>query len=84
MVTITKPCTQCGECCKAEACVIANAFGIFEAPCKALEYEGGKYWCGLTRNLKRYIDLGPEPWRYEVLQDYLKGIMKFGLGCDSY
>ena len=79
-----EPCTQCGECCKAEACIIAEAvLDRITTPCSALECSEGKYWCGLITNTSKYLDLGKGKWRYGFVGRHLKEIFKFGAGCDS-
>lgn len=53
------PCNGCGLCCVATACAIGVEF-ISTAkagrPCPALEWEGGRSWCGLVRHPTRYMD----------------------------
>lgn len=78
-----KPCTQCGECCKAEPCPLCDGLSIAKkSPCIALEYKDGKHWCGLVVNLAKYR---PDfrDWEVEFMQEYLKQICQFGIGCDS-
>jgi hypothetical protein len=47
------PCNGCGVCCSAETCPIALAVvprTEEDAVCPALEWDGGRAWCGLIRN----------------------------------
>ena len=78
-----KPCIQCGECCKAEPCPLPECLSVpSKTPCVTLEFKNGKYWCGLVVNLAKYR---PDfrDWEVEVMQNYLKKICRFGIGCDS-
>ncbi len=50
---IHSPCNGCGLCCVADACEIARAWvpeAKPHAPCPALEFEGGRFWCGMVRH----------------------------------
>ena len=44
-------CNGCGVCCKTTLCPVAEmAFGRSEpAPCPALVWDAGRYWCGMVR-----------------------------------
>lgn len=57
--TFGDPCNGCGLCCVATACGMALTV-ISTArkgqSCPALEWEGGRSWCGLVRHPTRYID----------------------------
>lgn len=52
-----EPCNGCGVCCVATACGIAldhiPEAALGEA-CPALEWEGGRSWCGMVRHPARY------------------------------
>lgn len=81
-----RPCTQCGECCRAEVCPVGETLlETVQVPCPALEFRDGKAWCGLVTNLDAYKKRlhFNQPWQVEFLQGYLKGLMNFGYGCDS-
>lgn len=81
-------CNGCGLCCTVTACDLAVAF-IEEAEtgvrCPALEWEGGRSWCGLIRNPAEYVS--PILWlsigqnvpafKASVTSDLI------GKGCDS-
>lgn len=46
------PCNGCGLCCVATACGLAIDLvpgAEFGRPCPALEWEGGRSWCGMIR-----------------------------------
>ncbi|AWB26192.1 hypothetical protein DA075_35570 (plasmid) [Methylobacterium currus] len=54
------PCNGCGFCCAAEPCGIARRFipGCGEeGPCPAMEFEGGRFWCGMVRRPGHYLGL---------------------------
>ena len=53
------PCNGCGICCLTEVCetmheLVSDAIG----PCPALEFETGRYWCGLVRHPHKYLGIG--------------------------
>jgi hypothetical protein len=39
-----KPCTGCGDCCKQRPCGLL----VDRAPCPALYFTFGRYWCRLV------------------------------------
>jgi hypothetical protein len=56
----------------------------YEAPCPAMEFEGGRFWCGLVRTPHRYIPgLESKPWTDEYLTNAMKLLLGIGRGCDS-
>lgn len=80
------PCNGCGLCCLIEPCILAIEF--LEAPaaarCPALEWEEGRFWCGLLRTPHRYIDgLQGKPWADEFLRETIMASGAFDVGCDS-
>lgn len=74
-------CNGCGFCCAAERCPIAIILiGEGPGPCPAMEFEGGRFWCGFLRNASRYttaVPAGFDDVFAASLMDY------FGTGCDS-
>lgn len=76
-----EPCNGCGLCCKMERCAIADMLiGEGPGPCPALEFEEGRYWCGIVRNASRYTDQ-VEPAKDEWFGWTMKRLY-FGTGCD--
>ena len=78
-------CNGCGLCCALELCDLAvNLFGEAQsAPCPALEYEGGRAWCGMVRSPAKHMKLKfslPEEFEYE-LSTGIEQILHIGKGC---
>lgn len=51
------PCNGCGLCCIATPCGLALTYVPGAAPgypCPALEWEGGRSWCGMVRRPLHY------------------------------
>ncbi|SFV14608.1 hypothetical protein SAMN02799631_05924 [Methylobacterium sp. 174MFSha1.1] len=54
------PCNGCGFCCAAEPCGVARQFvpgAVKGAPCPAMEFEHGRFWCGMVRRPGHYLGL---------------------------
>lgn len=79
------PCNGCGVCCIAVPCPLARDLcGAFEGPCPALEFDAGRYWCGLIRNPHKHIPgLSEKPWSDETIRELILSSGAFGVGCDS-
>lgn len=79
------PCNGCGVCCLARPCPVANSFiGAHEGACPALEYEQGRYWCGMLRNAHRYMPgMAEKPFVSPVIADMLMAIGAWRGVCDS-
>lgn len=76
-----KPCNGCGFCCAAVRCPLAiELIGDGPAPCPAMEFEDGRFWCGLVRNASKHTEKVP-PGTDAVVGFLLKPL--FGTGCDS-
>lgn len=81
-----QPCNGCGLCCAAEPCAVAVEFlGETEGPCRAMEFEAGRFWCGMVRNPGKHIgldDFAANAIRESVgkLVAHMLGV---GRGCDS-
>lgn len=80
-----QPCNGCGLCCKAIPCPIAEQLlGVSEGSCPALEWDDGRYWCGLIRNAHKHIlSLNKKPWVDPVLREMILSSGAFGKACDS-
>lgn len=85
-----EPCNGCGLCCVAIPCALALDYvegADIGKPCPALEWEGGRSFCGLVRNPAGHSPLlalasivhGPGAVSAEIA-DALGGV---GGGCDS-
>lgn len=66
------PCNGCGFCCAAEQCEISlQVFGDVGAPCPAMQFEDGRFHCGVLR------DAPP------VVQPLIAYVLGIGRGCDA-
>ncbi|MEE7492218.1 hypothetical protein [Methylobacterium oryzae] len=82
-----QPCTGCGYCCAESACGLAREYvaGVgakHDGPCPALEFEDGRFWCGLVRHAGRYMDF-PEDWADTMLGGLFAQVLGAGQGCDA-
>ncbi len=76
-----EPCNGCGFCCAAIRCPLALIMiGDGPAPCPAMEFDGGRFWCGLLRDASRYSDHCP-PYAAPFFREQL--LPYFGTGCDT-
>lgn len=76
------PCNGCGYCCAVETCGLARQFmGAMVAPCPAMEFEAGRFWCGLVRDPAKY--LGVAAWASDSLRSSFELLLGIGRGCDS-
>lgn len=76
------PCNGCGFCCAAEPCGVARQFvpGAIEgAPCPAMEFEHGRFWCGMVRRPGHY--LGLPAWGDEEMGAMIGEALGAGKGC---
>ena len=71
------PCNGCGVCCQQELCPLGTtAFGAVPAPCPALHWVQGRFWCGLA--LMEY-----EARRQDMtIVPRLADALRLGQGCD--
>lgn len=86
-------CNGCGLCCLVKPCKIAEEhLGVSVGPCPALEWEGGRSFCGMVRrptyHLARALGL---PWpghtvsrADEVLGGRIAVALGVGMGCDAW
>jgi hypothetical protein len=52
--------------------------------CPALEWEGGRFWCGLVRYPHKHIaGLEEKPWADEPIREMILGTGAFCGVCDS-
>lgn len=66
------PCNGCGYCCAAEQCHLSlEIFGAVGAPCPAMQFEGGRFYCGVLR------DSPP------MIQPTIAFLLGIGRGCDA-
>lgn len=76
------PCNGCGFCCAAEPCGVARQFvpGATDgAPCPAMEFEHGRFWCGMVRRPGYY--LGLPAWGDEEMGAMIGEALGTGKGC---
>lgn len=75
------PCNGCGLCCAAEPCAIAREFigAAEDAPCPAMEFEAGRFWCGMIRRPGHY--LGAPPWADAEIGATIARALGAGRGC---
>lgn len=82
----TYPCNGCGMCCLIEPCPASlEVFGANSQVCPALEFEEGRYWCGLMRHPEQHGATLPE---LEAIApgastQYHKALIGADVGCDS-
>lgn len=71
--TFSSPCNGCGFCCHSEVCELGK-IAIPEAvePCPLLEFETGRFWCGLVLKETQH---GMTPLIAQTLA--------IGRGCDA-
>jgi len=80
-----KPCNNCGLCCRVEACRVSKTFlRSAQAPCIALEFHDGKFFCGMVRRPSYYLNvshlnLGGEA--DEILSEKFAALIYSGQGC---
>jgi hypothetical protein len=68
------PCNQCGFCCREEICSIGQQmYPNAAAPCPALKWHDGRYWCGLVEMMKGD----------RLYHGALTMMLGIGLGCDA-
>ncbi|GJD66588.1 hypothetical protein MPEAHAMD_6786 [Methylobacterium frigidaeris] len=75
-------CNGCGFCCAAEPCGVARQFvpGAMDgAPCPAMEFEHGRFWCGMVRRPGHY--LGLPAWGDEEMGAMIGEALGAGKGC---
>lgn len=77
-----QPCNGCGFCCAAELCDLAIDRGFQSAPCPAMEFFSGRFWCGLASNPMRYIP-GVKEFAVEAIRALVADGLGFGHGCDT-
>lgn len=79
-----KPCTQCGNCCKEEVCIVGEAvLGTSEIPCRALLFDGSRHWCGLVVSPKQFSENPLTDLEAGEVRARLLEMFNFGIGCDS-
>lgn len=78
------PCNGCGVCCHLEPCAIAREYipGLQVGPCAALEYEDGRFLCGMIRHPGRYMGL-PNDWADGFIGSLFAEALGVGRGCDA-
>ena len=76
------PCNGCGFCCAAESCGLAVEFiGTTTGPCPAMEFDDGRFLCGLVRNPSKYLDT--PAFGDHMLGAIFAQVLGVGRGCDS-
>ncbi len=77
-----QPCNGCGVCCAEEPCHVIRDFAhVTEGPCPAMEWEAGRFYCGLIRQPSKY--LGTVPEGDNPLGRQIAECLGAGRGCDS-
>lgn len=75
-------CNGCGVCCAAEVCAIGMAvMPDAQTPCPAMEFEHGRFWCGLVRNLPKYAPMSNDVGR--IVSETFSRMLGINMGCDS-
>jgi hypothetical protein len=78
------PCNGCGMCCAIEPCGIAREFipdHPEEGPCLAMEFDTGRFVCGMIRRPGHYIRL-PD-WGDAHMGALFAKALGAGKGCDA-
>ena len=75
-------CNGCGLCCAVELCALALEFlDQPQAPCPAMEFADGRFWCGLARNPSRYF--GTPAAGNRPIGAMVRRALSIGEGCDA-
>lgn len=79
-----QPCNGCGVCCALEPCAIAHDYIASDVvgPCPALDYDDGRFVCGMTRRPSRYMGL-PNDWADPMIGSLFADALGIGRGCDA-
>jgi hypothetical protein len=76
------PCNGCGLCCALQLCELAvELLDGATAPCPAMEFAGGRFWCGLAKNPGRYFST--PPFANKFLGPMVQHALSIGEGCDA-
>jgi hypothetical protein len=75
-------CNGCGLCCAVQLCLLAIEFipGA-AAPCPAMEFADGRFWCGLARRPSRYLGIPASGDR--LIRGMVHAALSIGEGCDA-
>ena len=77
-----EPCNGCGVCCAFQLCRLAvDLLDGAEAPCPAMEFAVGRFWCGLARDPSLY--LGVPHFANRFLRPMVERALSIGNGCDT-
>lgn len=77
-------CNGCGLCCLMEPCSLAEEFlDVSSGRCPALEWEEGRFWCGLVRSPSKYLAPGKE-FADAVVGAAFAQALGVGVGCDAH
>ncbi len=75
-------CNGCGLCCAIALCPLAvELLEAAKAPCPAMEFAEGRFWCGLARRPSRY--LGTPRFSDRLLGPMIRTALDIGEGCDA-
>ena len=75
-------CNGCGICCAIQPCKLAvDLLGATVGPCSAMEFDAGRFWCGLVRSPGRYLNT-PE-FGNELLSETIARSLGVSKGCDA-
>jgi hypothetical protein len=75
-------CNGCGLCCAVQLCPLAIEFiPDAAAPCPAMEFAEGRFWCGLARRPSRYLDTPASGDR--LIRGMVFTALSIGEGCDA-
>ncbi len=75
-------CNGCGLCCALQLCDLAVEFlDAQTAPCPAMEFADGRFWCGIARNPNRYF--GIPAFANKFIRPLVHQALSIGEGCDA-
>ena len=82
-----KPCNGCGLCCLSETCELAKELipkASERSICPALEFQDGRYRCGMVQRPHSYIPgLEEKPWADRVIIPMVIASLGINIFCDS-
>ena len=76
-------CNGCGLCCAAEPCGLGLELGAEDGkPCKFLEWDQGRFWCGVVRDPAKATGNAYDPLEALVVSITLLSMLGDGT-CDA-
>jgi hypothetical protein len=74
------PCNGCGVCCAWAPCPLGIVVSRRrQGPCRALDWDGARYVCGMLTTPRRHLPWLPAGWTRRLAQRWIAA----GAGCDA-